>query len=109
METWKTVYLLYLYSLFFIWWHICIGTIQLQGGQAVHLVTATGQKISNNVLRMVNPIGNQIVAGGQVQLAQGGKISLAGNQIIQVGASGAGPHTTSAQGIKVGNYNFFFF
>ena len=58
---------------------------------------------------MVNPIGNQIVAGGQVQLAQGGKISLAGNQIIQVGASGAGPHTTSAQGIKVGNYNFFFF
>ena len=88
------------FFIFETWSHICTGTIQLQGGQTVQLVTASRQKIGNNVIRMINPIGNQLVAGGQVQLAQGGKLSLAGNQIIQVGASGPG-QLTSGQGIKV--------
>lgn len=82
--------------------------MQLQGGQTIHLVT--GQKLgSGNVIRMMNPIGNQLVTGGgQVQLAQGGKLTLAGNQIIQVGSTVTGdlnktviPVQNSASEIKV--------
>ncbi len=81
--------------------------MQLQGGQAIHLVT--GQKLGgNNVIRMMNPIGGQIVTGGQVQLAQGGKMTLAGNQVIQVGSTITGdlnktviPVQNSTSGIKV--------
>lgn len=53
-------------------------TIQIQGGQAIQLVTSTGQKIGSTV-RMVNSSGFQITPGQ--------KIALPSNQVLQATGS----------------------